>query len=119
VRAVLAWSANDHQIEVMTDPTYRRTRDLLEAELGYDIVALDALKGRTFGFNESAAWAWKLLENPQTIISLTSAMLERFDHVDESTCEADLREILREFEACGLVERAPGESSVPREHNAD
>src|SRR4051794_30467435 len=94
--------------EVMTDPTYRRARKLLEAEMGYEIVALDVANGHTFGLNATAAWAWKLLEKPQSIRTMTSAMLDRFDDVDEPTCEAEMREILRKFEEKGLVELASG-----------
>jgi hypothetical protein len=97
--------------ELMTEPTYRRARELLEAELGYEIVGLDVANGHTFGLNETAAWAWKLLEKPQSIATLTSAMLERFDDIDEATCEAELRELLREFHEDGFIELAPNTSS--------
>lgn len=87
----------------MTEPLYQRSRNVLEAELHDEMVALDQVRGLTFGFNRTATWIWKLLEQPQSLAELQTKMLEWFSDVDEATCEADVREILGKLEEAGLV----------------
>ena len=49
----------------MDDPLIRRSGHLLEAELGFELVGLDSHQGLCIGFNETAAWTWKLLKTHQ------------------------------------------------------
>ena len=44
--------------------TYQRAVDLMEAELGDDIVALDVARGTCFGFNSVASSVWRALAEP-------------------------------------------------------
>jgi len=86
----------------MQDPMVRRVNNMVEAQLGHEIVGLDAERGRCFGFNETAAWVWAQLEEPRPQSVLRDALLERFD-VEELHCEARLVELLRDMEVKGLI----------------
>lgn len=81
---------------------YVRAKDLLEAELGAEIVALDAHGGQCFGFNEVAADVWRLLDRPRDLQSLQRLLMEQYD-VEPDQCASDLRSCLEELESHGLV----------------
>ena len=81
---------------------YQRTKELMEAELGADIVALDTERGRCFGFNEVAAWVWRRLEAPATFEQLHHGLLEAFE-VGEDECRLELRALLEDLVAKDLV----------------
>lgn len=81
---------------------YVRTKQLLEAELGEDLVALDVDSGDCFGFNSVAAEIWRLLAQPQDFEALRQALTDQYD-VDASECEAELRSCLSNLELQGLV----------------
>jgi hypothetical protein len=81
---------------------YARAKELLEAELGEDLVALDVESGDCFGFNSVAADIWRLLTQPQEFEALRDALTGQYD-VDASECEAELRACLANLESQGLV----------------
>lgn len=94
-----------HKIKSMTFGMvvrYARARELLEAELGDDLVALDVESGDCFGFNPVAAEIWRLLVQPQDFEALCRELTDRYE-VDRSECEADLRACLAHLESQGLV----------------
>ena len=88
----------------MSEPIYRRAMELLEADIHDDLVALEPHKGNCFGFNSVAATVWRQLEEPQSLDQLKARLLTEYD-VDESTCDSELRELLNDFEAKGLISR--------------
>ena len=49
---------------------YRRAIDLMEAELGDELVALDPKAGECFGFNGVATSVWRILEEPRSFEQL-------------------------------------------------
>jgi hypothetical protein len=81
---------------------YARAKELLEAELGDDLVALDVANGHCFGFNPVAADIWRLLAQPQDFDALCRELIDRYE-VGRSECEADLRACLSNLESQGLV----------------
>jgi hypothetical protein len=81
---------------------YARAKELLEAELGEELVALDVDSGHCFGFNSVAADIWRLLAQPQEFEALRQILMGQYD-VDASECEAELRACLSNFESQGLV----------------
>ena len=81
---------------------YARAKELLEAELGEDLVALDVDSGHCFGFNAVAADIWRLLAQPQEFEALRQALTGQYD-VDASECESELRACLSNLESQGLV----------------
>ena len=86
----------------MDDPLIRRSGHLLEAELGFELVGLDSHQGLCIGFNETAAWTWKLLKTPCTYSELLIALVERFE-VDEEECAPGLNDILQEMKTLDLI----------------
>ena len=81
---------------------YVRAIALMEAELGDDIVALDAAGGTCFGFNSVASSVWRALVQPQSFEMLRDQLLDEYE-VDREKCEVELSELLRDLTTKGLV----------------
>ena len=86
----------------MASPVYRRAVDLMEAELGDELVALDPLAGECFGFNEVATSVWRQLAQPKAFEQIRDALLAEYE-VGEEQCSIELRELLEELTARGLL----------------
>lgn len=93
----------------MTDIYYRKT-ELLEAELGAEIVALDADSGICFGFNEVASTVWRLLEKPRSSDEIRRALEDEYD-VGSEQCRSELSELLDELVEKGVVGVRSGDES--------
>jgi hypothetical protein len=87
----------------LTGKTYSRRVELMEAELGDELVALDVSGGSCFGFNSVAASVWKLLATPSTADELRDQLMEEYD-VDLEECETELAELLNDMTAKGLIQ---------------
>lgn len=90
----------------MAEQVYRRAVDLMEAELGDELVALDPNAGNCFGFNSVATSVWRNLEQPKSFGQLREALLEEYQ-VDPDQCSRELTELLQDLSAKGLVTLAP------------
>jgi hypothetical protein len=86
-------------------PSYDRAVDLMEAELGDELVALNPGDGKCFGFNSVATSVWRQLEQPKTFEQLRSALLDEYE-VSEEQCSRELRELLETLAAKGIVTAA-------------
>lgn len=86
----------------MSEPLYERALDLMEAQLGDEIVGLDVEGGHCFGFNSAAATVWRELAQPRSFGELKRALLAEFE-VAEGECETDLAELLEQLTADGLI----------------
>ena len=87
----------------MSSPVYKRSMELMEADLGDELVALDARAGNCFGFNEVATSVWRRLASPKSFDQLREALLEEYD-VGADECSAELKQLLDDLVAKGLVE---------------
>jgi hypothetical protein len=85
---------------------YRRATELMEAELGDELVALDEQRGVCFGFSSTATDIWRLLQAPRTIEELLVILTQDYD-VDEATCREDVTSCLGQMMENGLVEAEP------------
>lgn len=74
----------------------------MEAELGDELVALDPNAGECFGFNSVATSVWRNLEEPKTFEQLHDALIDEYE-VDSEQCTRELRELLDDLSAKGLV----------------
>jgi hypothetical protein len=83
---------------------YERAVDLLSADIGDELVALDAEGGHCFGFNSVAASVWRLLEVPRTFDQLKSDLMQEYE-VSEQQCGSDLAELLDDFVNKRLIRR--------------
>jgi hypothetical protein len=81
---------------------YARAKEMLEAELGDELVALDVASGHCFGFNQVAADIWRLLAQPQDFDTLCRELTDRYE-VGRGECEEELRTCLSNLETQGLV----------------
>lgn len=77
----------------MNDLRYQRAVELLEAELGDELVALSVEDGNCFGFNSVAASVWRALEQPRTFEQLKEVLLTEYD-ISPEQCAAELKVLL-------------------------
>jgi hypothetical protein len=87
----------------MSEPVYERRTELLEAELGDELVALDAKGGNCFGFNSVATSIWRQLAGPKSFAEIREALLAEYDVTSEQ-CTEELRELLNSLIEKGLVQ---------------
>jgi hypothetical protein len=90
----------------MDTVSYRRATDLMEANLGDELVALDPAKGNCFGFNEVATWVWHRLEQPGTFDQLRDGLLAQYD-VSDQQCTSELQALLDDLAERGLIAVVP------------
>lgn len=86
----------------MTKPRYERSVDLLEAELGDELVALSVEDGNCFGFNAVAASVWRALEQPRSFDELKAKLLSEYE-VSPDQCASELEELLGDLVEKKLV----------------
>ena len=67
-----------------------------------ETVILDPTSGRYFGLDGVGARAWEMLQRPTTLRAMIAGVTSEYD-VDTETCERDLRSLLGELDAKGLV----------------
>lgn len=84
----------------------QRKPGLVEAEVDGEMVALHVDKGTCYGFNGTATRIWAMIEQPKRLSELRDALVSEYDVAPE-VCEEQLRELLSELEADGLVEMRP------------
>jgi hypothetical protein len=85
--------------------TYKRAVNLMEAELGDELVALDPTEGACFGFNNVAASVWGLLDQPKSFGQLREKLMAEYE-VDPGQCDRELKQLLNDMSAKGLVTTA-------------
>jgi PqqD family protein of HPr-rel-A system len=83
-----------------------RRGEMIETEVDGELVALHIDNGTCYGFNSTATRIWAMIEQPRLLSDLTEELMREYD-VDAATCEAQLRELLDELAADGLVEIRP------------
>lgn len=88
------------------DLRVERRGEMIETEVDGELVALHVDNGTCYGFNSTATRIWGMIEEPKLLSELTEALVRDYD-VDTATCEAQLRELLDELAADGLVEIRP------------
>ena len=84
---------------------YVRAVDLLEADIGNELVALEPAAGNCFGFNEVATVVWRSLAEPKSFDELRDLLVADYD-VSSEQCSTELQALLDEMKAQGLVEQA-------------
>jgi hypothetical protein len=84
----------------------RRQAGLIEAEVDGELVALHVENGTCYGFNQTATRVWALLEEPMRLSQLRDRLVEEYEVAPEE-CEAQLRDLLAELTADGLIAVEP------------
>lgn len=90
----------------MSQQSYRRATDLMEANLGDELVALDPKGGECFGFNSVATSVWRELKEPRSFEQLRDGLLEEYE-VGRDECSAELRNLLNDLTARGFIAIVP------------
>jgi hypothetical protein len=76
--------------------------DQVSAQLGEETVILNVESGQYYGLNEVGARVWELIQQPRALAEIRTALLEHYD-VEPEVCERDLRRIIEDLMANGLV----------------
>jgi hypothetical protein len=90
----------------LDDFLVRRSGALIEAEVDGELIGLEADRGLCYGFNGTATRIWALIEEPLRFSTLRERLLAEYE-VDAATCEREVRAVLAELEADGLVALEP------------
>lgn len=85
---------------------YERAAELLEAELGDELVALEPDAGTCFGFNNVAAAVWRRLSSPKSLSELSAELSDEYEVSDEE-CRSDVAALLDELLSRKLVRVKP------------
>ena len=88
----------------MPSEVYRRSTELLEAEVDDELVALDPAQGSCFGFNSVAKDIWRKLEQPRSFDELRDELIAEYD-VPAEQCSSELRSLLDDLTGLGLIAR--------------
>lgn len=94
----------------MASQVYCRAVDLMEADIGDELVALDVKAGSCFGFNEVATSVWRSLEQPKSFEELRDGLLAEYD-VSSDQCSGELEELLEDLISRRLVEKTRPEGN--------
>lgn len=79
------------------------SRDLLANQLAGELVVLDLNSGGYYSLEDVGIRVWHLLQEPVTLPAIRDAILAEYD-VDAARCENDLRALLADMAARGLIE---------------
>lgn len=85
----------------------------MEADIGDELVALDAKAGKCFGFNEVATSVWRSLEAPKSFNELRDELLDEYDVVEDQ-CTRELEELLEDLISKQLIEKSQSEGNKLR-----
>ena len=91
----------------MTNLTYERAVDLLEAELGDELVALSIEDGNCFGFNSVATSVWRTLDRPRTFAEIEATILGAYE-VSAKECAAELKALIGDLIEKKLIRTRDG-----------
>ena len=83
-------------------PHYARTEDVIEADVGGEVVLLHTQNWQYFEFDRTGAAIWGLLAEPRSLDALVSALTQQFE-VDEARCAQDTKAFLDQMIEQGLV----------------
>jgi hypothetical protein len=79
------------------------TPDLLASHFEREIVLLSLRDGMYYGLDDVGARLWSLLRHPMTVRGLREAIVTEYQ-VEPERCERDIRALLAEMLARGLIE---------------
>lgn len=90
-----------------TTSLYARTGDVIEADVGGEVVLLHTQNWQYFEFDKVGAAIWNLLDAPSSLDSLVASLTAKFE-VDEVQCRQETKAFLDEMVAQGLVTAGNG-----------
>jgi len=81
---------------------YARTDDVIEADVGGEVVLLHTQNWQYFEFDQVGATIWGLLSAPSSLDSLVDSLTRQFE-VDQDTCRTETKAFLDEMVSQGLI----------------
>ncbi|MBU1660562.1 MAG: lasso peptide biosynthesis PqqD family chaperone [Chloroflexi bacterium] len=80
-----------------------RTRDVLFADVGQEVVMLNLEKGRYHALDEIATEIWEMIAEPIRVADLIAALLTEFD-VSPENCQRDVLTYLEQLQERDLLD---------------
>ncbi|HWD28777.1 MAG TPA: PqqD family protein [Rhizomicrobium sp.] len=81
---------------------YARTGDVIEADVGGEVVLLHTQNWQYFEFDPVGAAIWGLLTAPSSLDALVDSLTQQFE-VDQDRCRSETKAFLDEMVAQGLI----------------
>ena len=81
---------------------YTRTGDVIEADVGGEVVLLHTQSWQYFEFDKVGGAIWNLLEAPNSIDRVVHALMTQFE-VGEEQCARETKAFIDDMVAQGLV----------------
>jgi sulfur transfer complex TusBCD TusB component (DsrH family) len=86
--------------------------DLLSSTFDRELVILNLRDGVYYGLEDVGARLWSLLQRPITVAAIRDALVAEYD-VEPARCGRDVRALLQDLAARGLIEvRERGDGAV-------
>lgn len=92
---------------VSPDTQLVATKRQVACTVSGEVVILHLDDGVYYGLNPVGTRIWQLLEQPQRLEQIVDVIVAEFE-VERDRCAADVRELLEELSARGLVTMAEG-----------
>ena len=86
---------------------YRRSSDALSANVGDDVVALNAARGFAFSMEGVTADVWNMLDEERREEEIVTGLLGSYD-VDDAQCRSETAALLAQMVDEGLIKRIEG-----------
>ncbi len=83
--------------------TVQAAGDLLASAFGVELVILNLADGVYYGLEGVGARIWSLLQHPISVAAIRDALVAEYD-VEPERCDRDLRALLGDLAARGLIE---------------
>jgi hypothetical protein len=91
---------------MLDDVTIRRRPGMIETEVDGELIGLHVDNGVCYGFNRTATRIWRLIEQPCSLQALCAALAQTYS-VGETECAGQVRRLLDEMSAEGLLDLLP------------
>lgn len=85
------------------DSFVRINKDMTHSDLEGETVILDLKSGVYYGLNETGTSIWNLIQRPQSVQEIISAILLKYK-IEPERCERDVKSLLQELADNGLIE---------------
>lgn len=101
---------------------YQRRAGVEAREVGKHLFLVTGEPGEIHHMNQMGAGIWRLLAEPRTSAQLVEVLSAAFPATDISAVRRDVRNLLRDLEKAGVIERIDRREStacaVPRPHRS-
>ncbi|MET4700011.1 hypothetical protein ABIE65_003048 [Constrictibacter sp. MBR-5] len=101
--------AESVNMEVSSDPIYRRRQHVLSAVVNNELVMMSVETGQYFNLNAVGAHIWRLMEAPQSLDSIVAALMDAYD-APEAAIREEALDFLVRLEGEKMVASAPSEA---------